>query len=80
LESLHLLKVALDQMRHFLWFYMQVMTNGSEEGERLRETIRQKSSDSMTVSPRIAAAEKFKHAADTALLQMLSDGKSRKPN
>jgi hypothetical protein len=80
LESLHLLKTALDQMRHFLWFYMQVMTNGSEEGERLRESIRQKPSDSMTVSPRIAAAEKFKQAADAALLQMLSDGKNRKPN
>jgi hypothetical protein len=80
LESLHLLKVALDQMRHFLWFYMQVMTNGSEEGERLRESIRQKPSGNVTVSPRIAAAEKFKQAADAALLQMLSDGKSRKPN
>jgi hypothetical protein len=80
LESLHLLKAALDQMRHFLWFYVQVMTNGSEEGERLRESIRQKPSDSIAVSPRIAAAEKFKHAADAALLQFLSDGKARKPN
>jgi hypothetical protein len=80
LESLHLLKTALDQMRHFLWFYMQVMTNGSEEGERLRETIRQKPSENLTISPRIAAAEKFRQAADAALLQMLSDGKTRKPN
>src|SRR5580693_4856422 len=47
LESLHLLKAALDQMRHFLWFYMQVMTNGSEEGERLRESIRQKPSENL---------------------------------
>jgi hypothetical protein len=67
-------------MRHFLWFYVQVMTNGSEEGERLRESIRQKPADSLTVSPRIAAAEKFRQAADAALLQMLSDGKTRKPN
>jgi len=80
LESLHLLKAALDQMRHFLWFYVQVMTNGSEEGERMRESIRQKPSESLPISPRIAAAEKFKHAADAALLQMLSDGKTRKPN
>jgi hypothetical protein len=80
LESLHLLKAALDQMRHFLWFYMQVMTNGSEEGERLRESIRQKPSENLALSPRIAAAEKFKHAADAALLQMLSEGKARKPN
>jgi hypothetical protein len=32
------------------------------------------------LSPRVAAAEKFKRAADTALLQYLSDGKVRKPN
>ena len=30
LESLEVLKTALDQMRHFLWFYLQVMTNESE--------------------------------------------------
>jgi hypothetical protein len=79
-ESLQILKTALDQMRHFLWFYVQVMTNGSEEGERLRESIRQKPGENLSVSPRIAAAEKFRHAADAALLQMLSDGKVRKPN
>jgi len=30
LESLDVLKSALDQMRHFLWFYVQVMTSGAE--------------------------------------------------
>src|SRR5438128_5053399 len=30
IESLEMLKSALDQMRHFLWFYVQVMTTGSE--------------------------------------------------
>jgi hypothetical protein len=80
LESLHVLKSALDQMRHFLWFYMQVMTNESEDGERLRNTIRQKPSEDSAISPRVAAAEKFKFAADAALLRYLSDGKSRKPN
>ena len=30
LESLETLKSALDQMRHFLWFYVQVMTSDSE--------------------------------------------------
>ena len=79
IESLHMLKSALDQMRHFLWFYVQVMTNESEDGDRLRQSIGQKSADAM-VSPRVAAAEKFKRAADTALLQYLSDGKIRKPN
>src|SRR5207247_4692943 len=40
MESLRVLKSALDQMRHFLWFYIQVMTNESEAGDRLRESIR----------------------------------------
>src|SRR6266545_7776626 len=36
MDSLQILKSALDQMRHFLWFYMQVMTNDSELGDKLR--------------------------------------------
>jgi len=80
IESLKVLKASLDQMRHFLWFYVQVMTNGSEEGERLRETIRQAPLEEAAISPRVAAAEKFRYAADAALLQFLSDGKARKPN
>jgi hypothetical protein len=80
IESLHVLKSALDQMRHFLWFYIQVMTNETEDGDRLRQSIGQKPAEEGMVSPRVAAAEKFKRAADTALLQYLSDGKVRKPN
>src|ERR1035438_2758467 len=30
MESLHVLKSVLDQMRHFLWFYMQVVTRSEE--------------------------------------------------
>jgi len=80
MESLQVLKAALDQMRHFLWFYVQVMTNESEDGDQLRESIRQTAHPSAALSPRVAAAEKFKYAADAALLQFLSDGKARKPN
>ena len=80
IESLQVLKSALDQMRHFLWFYVQVMTNESEDGEKLRQSIRRRPAEDGMVSPRVAAAEKFKRAADTALLQYLSDGKVRKPN
>src|SRR3979490_619860 len=40
MESLQVLKSALDQMRHFLWFYMQIMTNETEAGEKLRQSIR----------------------------------------
>jgi hypothetical protein len=80
MESLQFLKAALDQMRHFLWFYTQVITNESADAEQLRESIRQKPSPDAVVSPRVAAAEKFRHAADAALLQLLADGKIRKPN
>jgi len=77
MDSLQVLKSALDQMRHFLWFYMQIMTNESEAGDRLRQSIRQRPSEDIVLSPFL---EKFKYAADTALLRYLSDGKNRKPN
>src|SRR6202521_361645 len=80
IESLQVLKSALDQMRHFIWFYMQVMTNESEDGDRLRQSLGQKPAADGMVSPRGADAEEVKRAADTALLQYLSDGKVRKPN
>jgi len=51
MDSLQVLKSVVDQMRHFLWFYMQVMTNESETGERLRQSIRQKVSADAVVSP-----------------------------
>ena len=80
MDSIQVLRSALDQMRHFLWFYMQVMTNESEAGERLRQSIRQKLSADGVASPEASALEKFKYAADTAMLRYLADGKNRKPN
>jgi hypothetical protein len=80
LDALQVLKSALDQMRHFLWFYMQVMTNESESGEKLRQTIRQKPSPEALFGPDASFLEKFKTASDTAVLRYLSDGKHRKPN
>src|SRR6202051_4550781 len=41
MESIQVLKSALDQMRHFLWFYMQVVTSDSEMAEKFRQTLRQ---------------------------------------
>ncbi len=79
MDSLQVLKSALDQMRHFLWFYVQVMTSDSADGEAIRQQIG-KPTDTAVMSPRISAAEKFGMAADAALLQFLSDGKARKPN
>jgi hypothetical protein len=76
MESIQVLKSALDQMRHFLWFYMQVMTSGSEMGEKLRQTLRQE-------SPTAVEAERqqqFQSASDAIMLRYLADSKFRKPN
>jgi hypothetical protein len=80
LESLEMLKSALDQMRHFLWFYLQVMTNESEFGEKLRESIRWKPPNDATVQPPCPVDERIRSAAEALMLQYLSDGKNRKPN
>jgi hypothetical protein len=80
MESLQILKSALDQMRHFLWFYMQVMTNESEGGEKLRQSIRQKVSEDVAMSPEAALLKKCRAASDAELIRYLSDGKMRKPN
>ena len=77
LESLEVLKSALDQMRHFLWFYVQVMTSDAEPEENQRQ------------APRVAAhqtpqnesfIERYSHLTDAALLRYLTDAKNRKPN
>jgi hypothetical protein len=79
LESLQVLKSALDQMRHFLWFYMQVMANESEVGDELRRSLQQKPKDDVLPGPE-TLLEKFRFSADAAILQYLTDHKNRKPN
>ncbi|HZQ24553.1 MAG TPA: hypothetical protein VFA89_17325 [Terriglobales bacterium] len=77
LESIEVLKSALDQMRHFLWFYVQVVTNDSEEGERVRDNFEpQARKDDFKGAP----TDALKFARDVAILQYLADGKNRKPN
>ena len=76
MESLHVLKSALDQMRHFLWFYMQVMTSGSEMGEKFRQNIRQEA----PLLPEAEKQQQMQSAADAIMLRYLADSKFRKPN
>jgi len=76
MESIEVLKSALDQMRHFLWFYMQVMTSGSEMGEKLRQSLRQET----PVTPDIERQQQIQNASDAIMLRYLADSKFRKPN
>jgi hypothetical protein len=80
MDALQMLKSALDQMRHFLWFYMQVMNNESEAGERLRQSIRQRVSEDVVIDTDGVFTDRIKTVSDITLLRYLSDGKNRKPN
>jgi len=75
MESLHVLKSALDQMRHFLWFYMQVVTSDSEMGEKFRQTVRQDN-----IVPTSDVDQHFQSATDAIMLRYLADSRYRKPN
>src|ERR1044072_7380928 len=70
IESLEVLKSALDQMRHFLWFYIQVMTTDEEANNRRPKPEHQGKS----------FVEKYQTAAEAALLRYITDGKNHKPN
>jgi hypothetical protein len=74
MESIQVLKSALDQMRHFLWFYMQVVTSDSEMGEKFRETLRHDA----PAPPEME--QQFQNATDAIMLRYLADSKFRKPN
>ena len=76
LESLQVLKSALDQMRHFLWFYMQVMTSDSELGDNIRQSLRQ---DAKRRDDEVLQ-EQFQNATDAIMLRFLAENKHRKPN
>ncbi|HYL11470.1 MAG TPA: hypothetical protein VEV41_00395 [Terriglobales bacterium] len=80
MESIQTLKSALDQMRHFLWFYMQIVTSESEMGEKLRQTLGQSASADASPTAEVSLFDKIRQAADAAMMRYLTDGKVRKPN
>ena len=75
IETMQVLKSALDQMRHFLWFYMQVVTSDSEMGEKFRQSVRQ---DTPVRASEVE--QQFQSATDSIMLRYLADSKYRKPN
>ena len=77
-ESLQVLRSAIDQMRHFLWFYAQVLTEDSTVGEHLRESLRQGNPSQASHEPHISG--KTSWPSDTMLIRMLAEGRNSKPN
>jgi hypothetical protein len=77
-ESLQVLQCAIDQMRHFLWFYGQILTGEPAVSEHLRERSRQPRRPAPPEER--GASEKTAWPSETTLIRMLADGRHRKPN
>jgi hypothetical protein len=77
-ESIEVLKSALDQMRHFLWFYVQVMTSDTEPEEPPRSGAAQSGQSAPPKEP--SFVEKYSQLTEATLLRYIADAKNRKPN
>ena len=80
-ESLQTLQSAIDQMRHFLWFYGQILTGEPSVSEHLRERAQQRTRQRLpaTASDQ-AVQDKTPWPSETTLIRMIADGRNRKPN
>lgn len=78
LEALQVLRTALDQMRHFLWFYFQVVDNDSDFGQKLREALQQRLHDDGDEAH--SFLERMTAATDEAFQRHRLTIKTRKPN
>jgi len=76
-ESLQVLQSAIDQMRHFLWFYGQILTGEPAVTEHLRQRPQAKRPEA---SAQPSGSERTAWPSETRLIRMLADGRNRKPN
>ena len=77
-EAIQVLTKSLDQMRHFLWFYTQVMSNDPELGDKLRQAnVSQTVEDGKMDT---SFLDKLTRADEAVMLRYLADAKDRKPN
>ena len=79
-EPIETLRVALDQMRHFLWFYAQVMNNEPELGDKLRQSASAKAATDETPKVESSFLDQLSRADEVMLLHHLAEAKRRKPN
>jgi len=77
-EAIQVLCKALDQMRHFLWFYTQVMSNDPELGDKLRQSNAAQTVEEGKVDT--SFLDQLTRADEAVLLRYLADSKQRKPN
>jgi len=77
-EAIQVLCKSLDQMRHFLWFYTQVMSNDPELGDKLRQSNASKTVEDARVDT--SFLDQLTRSDDALLLRYLVESKERKPN
>ncbi len=79
-EPIETLRQALDQMRHFLWFYSQVMNNEPELGDKLRQSSAAKITTDETPKVESTFLDQLSRADELVLLHHMAQAKQRKPN
>lgn len=79
-EPIETLRLALDQMRHFLWFYSQVMNNEPELGDKLRASAPAKPEKDEAPKLESSFLDKLTRVDELMLLRHLAEWKLRKPN
>jgi hypothetical protein len=79
-EPIDTLRTALDQMRHFLWFYSQVMNNEPELGDKLRQAAPAKPAADENPKVENSFLDQLSRADEVVLLHHLTQAKQRKPN
>ncbi len=77
-EAIQTLCKSLDQMRHFLWFYTQVMSNDPELGDKLRQASG--SGKLENPKPDTSFLDQLNRTDEALLLRYLVESKERKPN
>jgi hypothetical protein len=79
-EPIETLRSALDQMRHFLWFYSQVMNTEPELGDKLRQAGPAPTACDETPKSGSSFLDQLSRADELMLLHHLADARRRKPN
>ena len=77
-EAIQVLGKSLDQMRHFLWFYTQVMSNDPELGDKLRQSNATTSVEDSKLDT--AFLDQLTRSDEALLLRYLVESKEHKPN
>ena len=79
-EPIETLRSALDQMRHFLWFYSQVMDNEPELGDKLRQAASAITESDEKPKVESSFLDQLSRADELVLLHHMAQAKQRKPN